>query len=228
MAFSVLAVFVLMFASGWGSSISKANVQKPHAANYPFNNVSLPWEDRVNDLVNRLTLAEIQDQMAHSGGSPSGPAKAIERLGIGQYQFATECLRGDMRTNATAFPQSLGLAASFSPDLIFRMAQATGVEVRGSHNNYVQKKNYGGHTGASCFAPVINIMRDPRWGRNQETYGEDPYLSGVYATAYIQGLQGNDTRYVRASGGCKHFDAYGGPESNPVSRMIFNAQGDMG
>ncbi|KAK7108535.1 hypothetical protein V1264_016267 [Littorina saxatilis] len=198
---------------------------KALASNYPFNNVSLPWEDRVNDLVNRLTLEEIQDQMAHGGGGKqSEPAKAIERLGIGRYQWSTECLRGDVGQNATAFPQSLGLAAAFSPDLIFRMAQATAVEVRGKHNDFVKQGIYLSHTGASCFSPVINIMRDPRWGRNQETYGEDPYLSGVYAANFIQGLQGNDTRYVRASGGCKHFDVHGGPDSIPVSRFKFNAQ----
>ncbi|KAK7480729.1 hypothetical protein BaRGS_00027990 [Batillaria attramentaria] len=187
---------------------------------YPFRNVSLSWNERVADIVNRLTLEEMQELMANGQ-----PAVAIPRLGIGPYQFGTECLRGDVDAgNATAFPQALGLAATFSPDLIYRVAEATGVEVRGKHNDYVKQGDYSSHTGASCFSPVINIMRDPRWGRNQETYGEDPYMSGIYAANFIRGLQGNDTRYVRASGGCKHFDVHGGPENIPVSRFSFNAE----
>ncbi|XP_070191071.1 uncharacterized protein [Littorina saxatilis] len=191
---------------------------------YPFRNVSLPWDVRVDDIVKRLTLEEMQLQMGR-GGAGSGPAPAISRLGIGPYEWDTECLRGDVGAagDATAFPQALGLAAAFSYDLLFRVAEATGVEVRGKHNDFVKQGNYGYHTGASCFSPVINIMRDSRWGRNQETYGEDPYLSGIFATAYVKGLQGNDTRYVRASAGCKHFDVHGGPESIPVSRFSFDA-----
>ncbi|KAK7108548.1 uncharacterized protein [Littorina saxatilis] len=193
---------------------------------YPFRNVSLPWDARVDDIVKRLTLEEMQLQMARGGaGNIGGPAPAISRLGIGPYEWDTECLRGDVSApgDATSFPQAIGLAAAFSYDLMFRVAEATGVEVRGKHNDFVKQGNYGYHTGASCFSPVINIMRDSRWGRNQETYGEDPFLSGMYAAAYIKGLQGNDTRYVRASGGCKHFDVHGGPETIPENRLSFNS-----
>ncbi|XP_070191074.1 uncharacterized protein [Littorina saxatilis] len=215
-------------------TIKKHTKRAVTMVNFPFRNVSLPWEDRVADLVNRLTLEEIQDQMAkgRSGGN-KGPAKAIARLGIGQYQWSTECLRGSSAPGAhgTSYPQALGLAAAFSPDLIFKVAEATGVEVRGHHKFFVEQNNYEEHTGLSCFSPVINIMRDPRWGRNQEgqlqsleTYGEDPYLSGEYAAAFVQGLQGNHSRYVRASAGCKHFDAYAGPENIPVSRFLFDAR----
>ncbi|KAK7108540.1 uncharacterized protein [Littorina saxatilis] len=211
--------FVLVFATAMGKFSTKNEGVSSTSEDYPFRNVSLPWEDRVNDLVNRLTLEEIQVQMAKGG-----PMNGISRLDIKPYQWSTECLRGDVDNNATSFPQSIGLAAAFSPDLIFRVAQTTGIEVRGRHNDFVKQNNYGSHTGASCFSPVINIMRDSRWGRNQETYGEDPHLSGVYAANFIQGLQGNDTRYVRASGGCKHFDVHGGPENIPVSRFSFNAE----
>ncbi|KAK7480749.1 hypothetical protein BaRGS_00028010, partial [Batillaria attramentaria] len=189
---------------------------KPQAVgDYPFRNVSLPWDERVADIVKRLTLEEMQGQMGRGGaGSVGGPAPAIERLGIGPYEFDTECLRGDASAPgpATSFPQALGLAASFSPSLIFRMAEATGVEVRGKHNDFVKQGIYGFHTGASCFSPVINIMRDPRWGRNQKH------------TERTLTCQGNDTRYVRASGGCKHFDAHSGPDSIPVSRFSFDAK----
>ncbi|CAL1542780.1 unnamed protein product [Lymnaea stagnalis] len=200
---------------------------KSSAQTYPFQNTSLPWDDRVNDLVSRLTLAEIQLQMARGGtGSYGGPAPAIPRLGIGPYAWNTECLRGDVGApgNATAFPQAIGLAASFSPSLVLRMASATGQEVRGKHNDFVKQKNYATHTGASCFSPVINIVRDSRWGRIQETYGEDPFMSGVLAQSFVTGLQGTDQRYVQASAGCKHFDVHGGPENIPVSRFSFDAQ----
>lgn len=194
---------------------------------YPFRNVSLPWSERVQDFVTRLTLPEIQEQMGRGGsGEHGGPAPAIPRLGVGPYQWDTECLRGDGMApgNATAFPQSIGLAAIFSAHWMFRVAETAGIEVRGKHNDFVRQGVYVTHTGASCFSPVINIMRDSRWGRNQETYGEDPYLSGRYATAYVRGLQGQHPRYVRATAGCKHFDVHGGPENIPTSRMTFDAK----
>ncbi|XP_067675775.1 uncharacterized protein [Haliotis asinina] len=192
---------------------------------YPFRNTSLPWDVRVEDLVGRLTLEEMQEQMARGGrGNLGGPAPAIPRLSIGPYSWNTECLRGDVGAgNATSFPQALGLAAAFSKDLIYRIAEATSIEVRSKYNDYISKKEYGDHKGISCFSPVINIMRDPRWGRNQESYGEDPFMSGVFATMFVKGLQGNDSRYIRANAGCKHFDAYGGPDSIPVQRHNFSA-----
>ncbi|XP_067675245.1 uncharacterized protein [Haliotis asinina] len=193
---------------------------------YPFRNTSLAWEDRVNDLVGRLTLDEIKLQMTRGGAGPqAGPAPAIPRLDIKPYSWNTECLRGDVGAGeATSFPQAIGLGASFSPDLIFRVAQATGEEVRAKYNNYTKYETYGDHKGISCFSPVINIARDPRWGRNQETYGEDPFLSGVLAANFVNGLQGNDPRYVRANAGCKHFNVHGGPENIPVSRASFDAK----
>ena len=194
-------------------------------ANYPFRNVSLSWKQRVNDLVSRLTTEEIMYQMAKGGGGNyGGPAPAITRLGIGPYQWDTECLSGDvMAGNATSFPIAIGLAASFSPDLIFRVAEATAVEVRAKHNDYIKNGVYADHTGLSCFSPVINIMRHPLWGRNQETYGEDPYLTGVFAANFVKGLQGDHPRYVRANAGCKHFDVHGGPENIGGSRFGFNS-----
>ncbi|KAK7480728.1 hypothetical protein BaRGS_00027989 [Batillaria attramentaria] len=214
-------VIQLAIALGFVFSLSEGGAGKTRdgVADFPFRNVSLSWNERVADIVNRLTLEEMQGEMAH--GFPTPP---ISRLGIAPYQFATECLRGDVGNNGTAFPQALGLAAAFSPDLIYRVAEATGVEVRARQNDFVKQGDYSFHHGASCFSPVINIMRDPRWGRNQETYGEDPYMSGIYAANFIRGLQGNDTRYVRASGGCKHFDVHGGPDNIPVQRSSFNAE----
>ncbi|XP_052242270.1 uncharacterized protein LOC127852358 isoform X2 [Dreissena polymorpha] len=193
---------------------------------FPFENISLPWDDRVDDIVSRLNLKEIMLQMSHGGaGTKGGPAPAIKRLGIGPYQWNEECLHGAAEAGeATAFPQAIGLAAAFSPKLMFDIAEATGVEVRAKHNDYVKRQEYGDHKGLSCFSPVINIMRHPLWGRNQETYGEDPYLSGVYAAHFVRGLQGDHFRYVRANAGCKHFDVHGGPENIPESRFSFDAK----
>ncbi|ESO87218.1 hypothetical protein LOTGIDRAFT_154721 [Lottia gigantea] len=142
------------------------------SSDYPFNNPSLAWDERVHDLVGRLTLGEIKEQMSKGGAGPiAGPAPAIPRLGINAYSWNTECLRGDVAAgNATAFPQAIGLAASFSPDLIFRVAEATSVEVRAKFNYYIKNKMYGDHKGVSCFSPVINIVRDPRWGRTQNVH----------------------------------------------------------
>ncbi|KAK6178743.1 hypothetical protein SNE40_011257 [Patella caerulea] len=152
-------------------------------------------------------------------------ATGISRLDINPYPFSTECLRGDVKAgSATSFPEALGLAAAFSTDLIFRVARATGLEVRAKNNNYTKHGSYEFHQGLSCFSPVINIMRDARWGRNEETYGEDPYLSGEYVTAFVKGLQGDNPRYLLTNAGCKHFDAYAGPENIPISRHVFNAQ----
>ncbi|XP_022099649.1 probable beta-D-xylosidase 2 [Acanthaster planci] len=193
--------------------------------NFPFWNDSLPWDERLDDLLSRLTLDDVTLQMARGGSGPNGPAPPIPRLGIGPYDWDTECLRGDVEAgNATSFPQALGLAATFSTQLLYDVAQATGVEVRAKHNNFTKHGIYKTHGGLSCFSPVINIMRHPLWGRNQETYGEDPFLTGEMARAFVTGLQGNDPRYVLANAGCKHFDAYAGPENYPQSRFSFNAE----
>ncbi|XP_055862919.1 xylan 1,4-beta-xylosidase-like isoform X1 [Biomphalaria glabrata] len=231
-----IMVNVLVLLSGLATIIISSKVksvlyfvpkyQTAQTEVFPFQNTSLPWNVRVDDLVSRLTLEEIQLQMARGGaGEYGGPAPAIPRLGIGPYNWDTECLRGDVETaeNATAFPQAIGLAATFSPELLYDVATAAGREVRGKHNDYVRRGIYGSHTGASCFSPVINIARDGRWGRLQETYGEDPYMSGKLAESFIQGLQGNHSRYVQATGGCKHFDVHAGPEDIPVPRETFNA-----
>ncbi|XP_068125171.1 uncharacterized protein [Hyperolius riggenbachi] len=193
---------------------------------YPFLDPSLPWDVRVKDLIDRLTLDEMVLQMARGGALKNGPAPAIPRLGVKPYSWNTECLRGDVQAPgwATSYPQALGLAASFSPELVARVANATATEVRAKHNYFMSVGNYDDHTGLSCFSPVINIMRHPLWGRNQETYGEDPYLSGVLAAAFVKGLQGDHPRYVKANAGCKHFSVHAGPENIPVSRFSFNAK----
>jgi len=189
---------------------------------YPFRDITLSWDERVDDLVSRLTLDEIVDQIAYGGRVTHAPA--IQRLGIKPYGWGVECLRGDVEAGpATSFPQAIGLAASFSDKVVFQVARATALEVRAKNNNYTAHGDYGQHTGISCWSPVINIMRDPRWGRNQETYGEDPYMSGILSKAFVRGLQGDHPRYVLTNAGCKHYAVYAGPENIPESRFKFNA-----
>ncbi|XP_069128912.1 uncharacterized protein [Argopecten irradians] len=195
-------------------------------SDYPFRNTSLSYVERARDLVNRLNVSELILQMSKGGGGKNGgPAPSIPRLGIGPFQWDSECLRGDVGAgNATSYPQSIGLAASFNPELLYEVSEATAIEVRAKYNNFRKNNDYSDHTGLSCFSPVINIMRHPLWGRNQETYGEDPYLSGLLAQAFVHGLQGQHSKYRRANVVCKHFAAYSGPENRPVSRLQFNAE----
>ncbi|XP_076466996.1 uncharacterized protein LOC143298149 [Babylonia areolata] len=218
------ATFILLLLLSL--TVTRCHATRFHCPDYPFRNVSLPWATRVDNLVSLLTLTEVQLQMARGGhGRDVSPAPPIPHLGVGPYSWNTECLRGVVNAGpATSFPQALGLAATFSPELVFRVARATGLEARAKYNNYTRTGVYGDSRGLSCFAPVINIMRDPRWGRNQETYGEDPILSSILAASFVRGLQGNDSRYVLTNAGCKHFDVYGGPENIPVSRVSFDAR----
>jgi len=189
--------------------------------NFPFRDMSLSHKERVEDLIGRLTIDELLDQITKGGARRNGPAPAIDRLGIQPYQWDTECLHGYMN-QATIFPQALGLAATFSKSLIHKMANVISIEARAKHTSFMKKKNFGDQTGLSCFAPVINIMRHPLWGRNQETYGEDPVLTGEMAHSYVTGLQG-DGLIKPATATCKHFGVHGGPEDKPVSRFSFNA-----
>ncbi|XP_041464587.1 beta-D-xylosidase 1-like [Lytechinus variegatus] len=217
-SFAGLFIFALIRISvGNGEFASKSEL--------PFWNHSLPWDQRLDDLLNRLKVDDMTYQLARGGADPNGPAPGISRLQIGKYVWNTECLRGDAQAkNATAFPQALGLAAAFSRDLLFQVANATGYEVRAKNNYYKAHGDFNNHQGLSCFSPVINIMRHPYWGRNQETYGEDPYLTGELAKSFVRGLQGNHPRYILANAGCKHFAAYSGPENYPSSRFSFNAK----
>ncbi|CAD5123597.1 unnamed protein product [Dimorphilus gyrociliatus] len=189
----------------------------------PFQNTNLSWDERANDIVKRLTLEEIQSHLTEGGGSGHSRLPPIPRLGIKPFTFDTECLHG-VNNNATGFPQSIGLAATFNPKLLYEIGNVIGREARAGYNKYSSKGQYGVDQGMVCLTPVINIMRHPLWGRNQETYGEDPFMSGVLADRIVSGLQGpKEYKYMQAATGCKHFDAYTGPETIPSSRFSFNA-----
>lgn len=215
--------------SDYGISASASlhwDIQARHV-DYAFQNTSLSWDKRVDDLVSRLTLQEIMVQMARGGaGEYTTPSPAIPRLGVPPYVFNSNCHRGLQGAwgNATAFPQSIGIAATFSPQALFDVATVASIETRGKHNDFVKAGSFATHTGASCYSPVINVVRDPRWGRIQETYGEDPYMSGELAANFLTGLHGDDKRFVRVTGGCLHLDAYSGPENIPSHRESFDAK----
>jgi beta-glucosidase len=206
------AVIILSTLSFAQDSSTKPAQPAPQAAttdlaNAPFRNRALPTEDRVNDLVSRLTLEEKVSQMVHT-------AAAIPRLGIPQYNWWSEGLHGAAREGyATVFPQAIGLAATFDPELLKKDANATASEFRAKYEERVQKLGYSDwFHGLTVWSPNINIFRDPRWGRGQETYGEDPFLTAEMGVAYVTGLQGNDPKYLKALSTPKHFAVHSGPE----------------
>ena len=184
---------------------------------YPFLDHELDNRARTEDLISRLTLVEKANMMLYN--SP-----AIERLGIPEYNWWNECLHGVARAGkATVFPQAIGLAATFDDDLIFRVAEVISDEARAKHHEAVRRGNRAQYFGLSFWTPNINIFRDPRWGRGQETYGEDPYLTAMMGSAFVKGLQGDDPRYLKAAACAKHYVVHSGPEA---SRHHFNAVPD--
>ena len=173
---------------------------------FPFRDPSLSTEQRIDDLLGRLTLKEKASLMLYN--SP-----AIARLGIPAYNWWNECLHGVARSGeATVFPQAIGMAATFDDELVFRVATAISDEARAKHHLAVQKGNRAQYSGLSFWTPNINIFRDPRWGRGQETYGEDPYLTSRIGVAFVRGLQGNDAKHLKASACAKHYVVHSGPE----------------
>ena len=184
------------------------------AQELPYRNTSLPFEQRAADLVSRMTLEEKVSQM-------KDVAPAIERLGIPAYNWWNEALHGVARSGlATVFPQAIGFAATWNDSLIFRMATAISDEGRAKHHEYVRNNSFGRYQGLTFWSPNINIFRDPRWGRGQETFGEDPFLTGRLAVQFIRGLQGDDPKYFKTVATVKHFAVHSGPEPE---RHVFDA-----
>jgi beta-glucosidase len=172
-----------------------------------YKDPSLPLEARVEDLVSRMTLEEKMSQMIYD-------AAAVERLDIKKYNWWNECLHGVARAGtATVFPQAIGMAASFNEELLHDVADTIADEARAKYNQAQKKSDYGIYKGLTFWTPNINIFRDPRWGRGQETYGEDPYLTGRLGVAFIKGLQGDHPKYLKAAACAKHFAVHSGPES---------------
>jgi beta-glucosidase len=180
----------------------------------PFYNPSLSLDERVNDLISRLTLEEKIDQMMNN-------TPAIERLHIPPYDYWNEALHGVGRTcAATVFPQAIGLGATFDADLAFRVSSAISDEARAIYNATSEKGYYKQYSGLTFWTPNINIFRDPRWGRGQETYGEDTYLTTILGVSFVKGLQGDNPDYLKTAACAKHFAVHSGPEQ---VRHEFNA-----
>lgn len=190
---------VLFSSIGW-----QGNAQ----VSYAYRDTSLSFEQRVNDLVGRLTLEEKVAQMLNA-------APAIPRLNIPAYDWWNEVLHGVARTpyHATVYPQAIAMAATFDTGALKLMAGYAADEGRAVYNKAVADGKAGQrYVGLTYWTPNVNIFRDPRWGRGQETYGEDPFLTAMLGTAFVHGLQGNHTKYLKAAACAKHYAVHSGPE----------------
>ncbi|MGN6369383.1 MAG: glycoside hydrolase family 3 C-terminal domain-containing protein [Phycisphaerae bacterium] len=202
-------------------AIDAPDVEKDLADHIPhvfgpeiWKDASKPTDQRVADLLHRLTLREKASQMMNS-------APAIKRLGIPAYDYWNECLHGVARSGyATVFPQAIGMAASWDTDYLHTVADVISTEARAKYNDAIAHDNHDRYYGLTFWTPNINIFRDPRWGRGQETYGEDPFLTGKLGVAFITGLQGDDPHYFKVVATAKHYAVHSGPE---VLRHIFDA-----
>jgi len=180
-----------------------------------YLDTSYPILERAADLISRMTLEEKISQMRNS-------TSAIQRLGIPAYDYWNEGLHGVGRNGrATVFPQAIGMAATWDPELIFKIATAISTEARAKYHETLRK--YGDtsiYQGLTYWSPNVNIFRDPRWGRGQETWGEDPILTGEMGAAFVRGMQGNNPKYLRTAACAKHYAVHSGPEDE---RHTFNA-----
>jgi beta-glucosidase len=206
----VRAAFLLVAAAA--GSVAGAQV---------FRDPSQPIDKRAADMVARLTLEEKAAQMQDS-------APAIPRLGIPAYAYWNEALHGVARSGeATVFPQAIGMAASWDKELLLAEGKVIAVEARAKYNQAQREGNRGRYFGLDFWSPNINIFRDPRWGRGQETLGEDPYLTGVLATQFIHGIQGDNPRYLTAAATAKHLAVHSGPEPDRHSFNVDPSRRDL-
>jgi beta-glucosidase len=190
----------------------------------PYLDPKLAPEQRAEDIVSRMTLEEKVLQMQST-------APAIPRLKGPAYNWWNEALHGVVQGRATVFPQAIGLAATWDTDLMYRVADIISTEARAKYHDALTRPaptgpetlmTLPGRTaGLSYWSPNINIFRDPRWGRGQETYGEDPYLTGRMAVAFVTGMQGDDPHYLKVVSTPKHYAVHNGPEPE---RHTFDAQ----
>jgi beta-glucosidase len=196
--------------------------QAPKVADSPvYLDPSQPMETRVNDLLSRMTLEEKASQLVNQ-------SRAIPRLQVPEYDWRSEALHGIAGAGlATVFPEPIGIAATFDTALTHEMAAAIGTEGRAKHNQAVRAGRRDILEGLDFWTPNINIFRDPRWGRGQETYGEDPFLTARMAVAFISGMQGDDPKYLRVISTPKHFAVHSGPEPSRHRRNVEVSNHDM-
>jgi len=209
----ITTVALVLVSYTWGQTNVQKMDQGISTYPFPFLNPDLDIDFRVNDLIERMTTDEKLVQLFNE-------APAIDRLQVPAYNWWNESLHGVARAGkATVFPQAIGLAATFNESLMHDIATAISDEGRAKHHNFQRNGVNSIYTGLTFWSPNINIFRDPRWGRGQETYGEDPYLTGRMAVNFIRGLQGEDPNYFKAIATAKHYGIHSGPE---VTRHVDN------
>ncbi|MBZ5515062.1 MAG: glycoside hydrolase family 3 C-terminal domain-containing protein [Acidobacteriia bacterium] len=196
----------ILFLSASALAYVVPSLAGEEARHLPYQDASLAIDQRVNDLVSRMTLEEKVRQMQHT-------APAIPRLGVPSYDWWSEALHGVARSGyATVFPQAIGMAATWNAELVHRMAQVIATEARAKYNQAQREGNHSIFFGLDFWSPNINIFRDPRWGRGQETYGEDPFLTAKLGVAFVTGMQGDDPKYFKVIATPKHYAVHSGPE----------------
>jgi beta-glucosidase len=222
MKIGVARVVGVILCLGVGS-VSVTGGAEPAAPSLTkFKDATLSPEVRVKDLISNMTLEEKAKQLGHT-------APAIPRLGVPEYNWWNEGLHGVARADiATVFPQAIGMAASWDTPLMHEVSDVISTEFRAK---YIEKVHPDGGTdwyrGLTVWSPNINIFRDPRWGRGQETYGEDPYLTSRMGVAFITGLQGNDSKYLKTIATSKHFAVHSGPESTRHTADVHVSRHDL-
>ena len=179
--------------------------EKQDTSSLPYMDPQLSPEERAADLVHRMTLAEKASEMQNNSA-------AVPRLNVPKYQWWSEALHGVINEGVTEYPEPVGLAATFDAPGVHTMAAQIGVEGRIKHVQNLREGHTGIMGGLDFWSPNLNIFRDPRWGRGQETYGEDPFLTGRMGVAYVTGLQGDNPKYYLGIATPKHFDVHSGPE----------------
>jgi beta-glucosidase len=223
-AVSVLAgVFCLSLPSRLCAAQSPSDAATVPEARTPaiYLDPDKPTAARIDDLISRMSLAEKVAQLMQA-------APAIPRLEVPEYHYWSEALHGVARHgHATVFPQAIGMAAAFDDALLQRVGTAVGIEGRAKYLEASNHGDRGDNRGLNFWAPNINIFRDPRWGRGQETYGEDPFLTARNGVAYIRGLQGDDPKYLLSVACAKHFAVHSGPEPGRAGFNVEPAPRDL-
>jgi len=200
------ALALAVAAAGQLRSEARASQAEPGPAP-AYKNPELDFAARARDLVSRMTVEEKISQLTNQ-------AAAIPRLDLPPYEWWNEALHGVARAGiATVFPQAIGLAGTFDAPLVHEMAVVIADEGRAKHHQFVRQGKRGRYQGLTFWSPNINIFRDPRWGRGQETYGEDPFLTSRMGVEFVRGLQGDDPRYLKVVATAKHLAVHSGPEA---------------
>ncbi|MFC2098726.1 glycoside hydrolase family 3 C-terminal domain-containing protein [Bacteroidota bacterium] len=198
-----------------------SSVSFSQEVDFSFKDPGLTIEERAEILVSQMTLEEKINQLLN--GAP-----AIERLNVPDYNWWSEALHGVARNGeATIFPTGIAMGATFDPDLVKRMASAISTEARAKYSISQEMGNHSKYAGLTFWSPTVNLFRDPRYGRGQESYSEDPFLMSKIGVAFVQGLQGDDPVYMKAAACAKHFAMHSGPELNKLSFNISPSKQDL-